>query len=340
MIIMGIITRDIGIDLGTSTVKIYIKGKGIVLNEPSVVAINNLTGEILCVGKQAKEMLGRTPDNIITIKPIREGVIADFNVTRNMLNMFIDKVLPKSFFRKLRLVISIPYGITDVEERAVEGVAYKTGAKDVFLIEEVMAAAIGSSINIAKAEGSMIVNIGSGTTEIAVMSLGGMVICNSIKTAGNVFDRDIVDYVKDKFNVLIAENDAEEVKKQIGCAYTMLTDEKMSIKGRSLKTGLPETVYLTTKNIKEAINTSLLKIVKAMRETLEKTPPELSADIMQNGIIISGGCANIKNIDKFFSEEINVPIRLAEDFENTVIKGIGATLENIAVLKKAVKTRR
>ncbi|MDD2376407.1 MAG: rod shape-determining protein [Clostridia bacterium] len=337
---MGIMSRDIGVDLGTSNVRIFVKGRGIVLNEPSVVAINKITGEVLAVGHSAKEMLGRTPDSIVAVRPLKDGVIADFDSTRMMLETFISKVIPKSLFLKPRLVISIPYGITDVEERAVEGVAYKAGAKEVYLIEEVMAASFGSRIKVEQAEGSMIVDIGGGTSEMAVLSLGGIVVSSSLRLAGEKFDKDIVEYVRNKFNCIIAETDAEEVKKQIGSAYATMTEEKFTVKGRNLNTGLPEDITLTTKDIQMAIMESIEKIVKTIKLTLEQTPPELSADIMDHGIIITGGSALIKNLDRYISGELGLPVHIAENPLDCVIKGIGATLDSIQVLKKAIKTKK
>lgn len=337
---MGIMSRDIGVDLGTSNVRIFVKGRGVVLNEPSVVAINKLTGEVLAVGTAAKEMLGRTPDNIIAVKPLKDGVIADFDCTRMMLETFISKIMPKSLFARPRMVISIPYGITDVEERAVEGVAYKAGAKEVYLIEEIMAASFGSKIKVERAEGSMIVDIGGGTSEMAVLSLGGIVVSNSLRIGGEKFDKDIVEYVKHKFNCIISEADAEEVKKDIGSAYATMTEEKHTVKGRNLNTGLPENVTLTTRDVQEAIMSSIERIVKAIKATLEQTPPELSADIMEHGVIIAGGSASIKNLDRYISGELGIPVHIAENPLDCVIKGLGTTLDSIEVLKKAVKTKK
>ena len=337
---MGIMSRDMGIDLGTSNIRIHIKGKGVVLSEPSVVSINKITGEVLSVGNQAKEMLGRTPPNIVAIKPLKDGVIADFGATKMLLQALVSKVMQKNLFARPRLVVSIPSGITDVEERAVEGVAYKTGARDVFLMEEVMAAAIGAGLKIEQPEGAMIVDIGGGTSEIAVLSLGGIVVCNSIKIAGDKLDKDIVEYIKKEFNVLIGETEAEEVKKQIGSATAAMTEEKMNIKGRSLGTGLPETITITTLNINDAICDSLAEIARVIKLTLEETPPEIASDIMERGIIISGGCAQIKNIDRYISAETGIPVFIAENPSECVAKGVGMALDNIEVLKRAIKTRR
>mgnify|MGYP006067730489 CR=1 FL=1 len=337
---MGIISKDIGIDLGTSNIRIHVKGRGMVLSEPSVVAINKITGEILAVGNQAKEMVGRTPDNIIAVKPLKDGVIADFEGTRMLIQTLISRVIPKSLFSKPRLVVSIPSGITDVEERAVQGVAYKAGAKDVFLMEEAMAAAIGAKIKVEQPEGSMIVDLGGGTSEMAVLSLGGIVVTNSIKVAGDKLDRDIIEYIKQNFNVIIGEGEAEEVKKQIGAATASMTEEKMSIKGRNLTTGLPQTITVTTDDINKAMKDSLYEILRVMKLTLEETPPEIASDIMERGIVLSGGCSQIKNIDRFISEETGMPVFLAEDPETCVLKGLGMALDSIEILKKTTLARK
>ncbi len=337
---MGIISRDIGVDLGTSYIRIHVKGRGVVLSEPSVVAINKITNEVLAVGSQAKEMLGRTPENIIALKPLKDGVIADFNATRLLMQTLISKVIPKSLFSRPRLVISVPSGITDVEERAVEGVAYKAGAKDVYLMEESMAAAIGARLKVEHPEGSMIIDIGGGTSEIAVLSLGGIVVSNSIKCAGDRLDRDIVEYVKQKFNVIVGVVEAEEVKKQIGAATAAMTEEKVNIKGRNLGNGLPQTITLTTSDVNSAIIDSLHEIIRVLKLTLEHTPPEIASDIMENGIVLCGGCAQIKNLDRFISKEVGMPVHVADNPSECVARGVGAALENIQILKKSVKTKR
>ncbi len=337
---MGIMSKDIGVDLGTSNIRIHVKGKGVVLEEPSVVAINKITSEILAVGKQAKEMLGRTPDNIIAVKPLKDGVIADFSATRMLIQTLISRVIPKSIFSKPRLVVSIPSGITDVEERAAEGVSYKAGAKDVYLIEEIMAAAIGSGIKVEQPEGTMIVDIGGGTSEMAVLSLGGIVVSNSIKIAGEKLDADIVESIKQKYNVIIGVGEAEEVKKQIGAATTTMTEDKLSIKGRNLTTGLPETITVTTSDINEAISDSLKEILRLVKLTLEQTPPELASDIMERGIVLTGGLSNLRNIDRYLSENTGIPVFIAQEPCLCVAKGVGLALNSIEVLKKAVKTRK
>ena len=337
---MGIISKDIGIDLGTSNIRIHIKGRGIVLTEPSVVAINKITGEVLAVGNQAKEMIGRTPDNIVALKPLKDGVIADFGSARALIQNLISRVVEKSLFYRPRIVVSIPSGITDVEERAVEGVVYKSGAKEVYLMEEVMAAAIGSGLKVEKPEGAMIVDLGGGTSEMAVLSLGGIVVSKDIKIAGEKLDKDIVEYIKQHFNVIIGEGEAEEVKKQIGAATAAMTEDKMNVKGRNLITGLPETITVTTQDINEAMKDSLNEIIRMIKLTLEETPPELAADIMERGITLSGGLAMLKNIDRLINNETGMPVFIAEEPDKSVIRGVGAALDNIEMLKKATKTRR
>lgn len=336
---MKSISKEIGIDLGTSYTRICVRGRGVVLSEPTVVAINKITGEILAVGNQAKEMLGRTPDNIVAVRPLKDGIIADFEATRMLIQNLVYRVVPKSLFYKPKIVITIPSDITDVEERAVEGVGYKVGAKAVYSMEEVMAAAIGAGLQIERPEGSMIVDIGGGTSEMAVLSLGGIVTENSVKVAGDKLDKDIVEYIRTKFNVLIGETEAEEIKKQIGTASSAMTEEKMSVKGRNLSTGLPETVTVTTLDINEAIKDSLEIILKAIKTTLENTPPELSSDVMGKGIVLSGRGALLKNIDRYINEQTGIPVFIAEAPGECVARGVSMALENIEVLKKSVKGR-
>lgn len=337
---MKFVAKDIGIDLGTSTTLVYVKGAGIVLNEPTVVAINNITGEVLAVGAQAKEMLGRTPENIVAVKPLKGGVIANFYGTKMMLEEFINKCTNKSFFAKPRVVICVPSGITDVEERAVEETAYLSGAKEVYVMEEAMAAAIGAGIKVDSPEGAMIVDIGGGTTEIAVISLGGIVVSNAIRTAGDDIDHDIIEYIKNKYDVIIGETMAEEIKNTIGAAFSSMTEEKMQVKGRNLSTGLPATITVSSSDIETAMRRIMEDIVKTINLTLEKTPPELAADIMEKGIVISGGGAYIKNIDRYISDKIGIPILIANNPLECVARGAGQALSNIEVLKKSVKNRR
>lgn len=332
--------KDIGIDLGTSTTLVYVKGSGIVLNEPTVVAINDITGEVLAVGGAAKEMLGRTPDNIIAVKPLKGGVIANFYGTRMMLEEFISKSVKKSILTKPRVVICVPSGITDVEAMAVEQVANDAGAKEVYIMEEAMAAAIGAGIKVDSPEGSMIVDIGGGTTEVAVVSLGGIVASNTIRQAGDNLDHDIIEYIKDKYNVIIGENIAEEIKNTIGAAFSSMTEEKMQVKGRNLSTGLPDTITVMTSDVEQAMHRILEEIVKTINLTLEKTPPELAADIMEKGIIICGGGAYIKNIDRYISDKVGIPVLTAANPLECVARGAGSALSNIEVLKKATKNRR
>ena len=310
------------------------------LSEPAVVAINQITGEILAVGNQAKEMIGRTPDSIVAFKPLKDGVIADFESTRALMQNLISRVVQKSLFYRPRIVVSIPSGITDVEERAVEGVVYKSGAKEVYLMEEVMAAAIGSGLEVEKPEGAMIVDLGGGTSEMAVLSLGGIVVSNSVKIAGEKLDKDIVEYIKQKFNVIIGDGEAEEVKKQIGAATAAMTEDRMEVKGRNLLTGLPETITVTTEDINEAMKDSLNEILRIIKLTLEQTPPELASDIMERGITLSGGLSLLRNIDRLISDETGMPVFIADEPEKCVVKGVGMALDNIEVLKKATKTRK
>ena len=337
---MKLMAKDIGIDLGTSTTLVYVKGSGVVLNEPTVVAINDITGEVLAVGGAAKEMLGRTPDNIMAVKPLKGGVIANFYGTRMMLEEFISKAVKKSMLTKPRVVICVPSGITDVEAMAVEQVATDAGAKEVYIMEEAMAAAIGAGIKVDSPEGSMIVDIGGGTTEVAVISLGGIVASNAIRLAGDNLDHDIIEYIKDKYNVIIGENIAEEIKNTIGAAFSSMTEERMQVKGRNLSTGLPHTITVTTSDIEKAMSKILEEIVKTINLTLEKTPPELASDIMERGIIICGGGAYIKNIDRYISDKVGIPVLIATNPLECVARGAGSALSNIEVLKKANKTRR
>lgn len=337
---MSILAKDIGIDLGTSFTRIYVKGKGIVLREPSVVAINGITSEVLAVGDVAKEMLGRTPDNILAVRPLKGGVIANFYGTRMMLEQFFSKVVERTIFSKPRVVVCVPSGVTDVEERAVEEVVYSSGAKEVYVMEEAMAAAIGAGLKVDGPEGAMIVDIGGGTTEVAVISLGGIVCSNSIRLAGEDIDKDIVEYIKNKKNVIIGEAAAEELKNTIGAAYSSMTEERMQIKGRELKAGLPATITVCTSEVQEAMQRVIEEILRTINETLERTPPELAADIMEKGIVLSGGGAYIKNIDRYINSIIGIPVHIADNPTDCVIRGTGIALNNIEVLKKAAKKRR
>lgn len=325
--------KDFGIDLGTSNTLVLLRGRGIVLNEPSVVAIDKATGEVLATGNEAKEMLGRTPDTIKAVRPLQDGVIADFNATQLMLKSIMYKVCQRYNAGRPRVIVGIPSGITEVEERAVEETILRAGAKEVFLIEEPMAAAIGANLDVAEPAGNIIVDIGGGTTEVAVISLGGIVISNSIRTAGDELNEDIINYVKREMGLAIGENTAEEIKKEIGCAMPLVTESKMQIKGRNITTGLPMTAVITSTQVEEAIRESINEIVETIKITLEKTPPELASDIAIKGIIISGGGSLIKNFDKLLSEATKMPVYLAENPLECVVRGTGKTLEDLEKLK-------
>lgn len=333
-------SRDIGIDLGTANLLVTLKGKGIVLNEPSVVAIDARSGQIMATGIEAKEMLGRTPDTIKAIRPLQDGVIADFSATELMLKNIITKVCQKYNAGKPRIVVGVPSGITEVEERAVEEAVMQAGAKEVYLIEEPMAAAIGANLDVAEPSGSIIVDIGGGTTEVAVISLGGIVVSHSLRIAGDELDEDIVNYIKKEMNIAIGETTAEQLKLQIGCATPLMTELSMEISGRDLNTGLPKTAIVTSSQIQEAIKSSINSIVEVIKMTLEKTPPELASDIMEKGIILAGGGALIKNLDKLLSEKTKMPVYIAENPLDCVVKGTGKTLEDLEKLKHVLINAR
>lgn len=333
-------SKDIGIDLGTANILVTVKGKGIVLNEPSVVAIDNKTGEIVATGIEAKEMLGRTPENIRAIRPMQDGVIADFSATELLLKNIISKVCTMYNAGKPRVVVGVPSGITEVEERAVEEAVIQAGAKEVYLIEEPMAAAIGANLDVAEPSGSIIVDIGGGTTEVAVISLGGIVISNSLRIAGDELDQDIVNYVKRELNVAIGETTAEQLKIQIGCATPLMTDLSMEVRGRDLNNGLPRNIIVTSTQIQESIENSLNDIIDIVKVTLEKTPPELASDIMEKGIVLTGGGALIKNLDKLLSERTRMPVYVAENPLDCVVKGTGKTLEDLEKLKAVLVNSR
>ena len=333
-------SKDIGIDLGTANILVTLKGKGIVLKEPSVVAINRKTGNIMATGNEAKEMLGRTPDQIKAVRPMKDGVIADFTATQLMLKNIIEKVEKRYSIGRPRVVVGVPSGITEVEERAVEESVIQAGAKEVYLIEEPMAAAIGASIDVAEPSGSIIVDIGGGTTEVAVISLGGIVISHSLRVAGDELDEDIVNYIKREMNLAIGETTAEQIKMQIGCAMPLMTETPMEIRGRDLNDGLPKTLTITSSQIEKAIKESVYKIVDIVKITLEKTPPELASDIMEKGIVLAGGGALIKNLDKLLSLETGMPVYIAEEPLDSVVRGTGKTLEDIERLKTVLVSAR
>ena len=340
MSIFGLGDKDIGIDLGTANVLVTLKGKGIVLNEPSVVAIDRKAHKILATGHEAKEMLGRTPEQIKAVRPMQDGVIADFTATQLMLKNIIYKICQRYRIGKPRVVVGVPSGITEVEERVVEEAILQAGAKEVYLMEEPMAAAIGAGLEIAEPSGSIIVDIGGGTTEVAVISLGGIVVSNSIRIAGDELDENIINYVKREMNLAIGDTTAEQIKKEIGCAMPLVTELTMDVSGRDLTTGLPQTLKITSTQVEEAIHESVEKIVDTIRQTLERTPPELSSDIMEKGIVLAGGGALIKNIDKLVAEKTEMPVYIATDPLECVVKGTGKTLEDLERLKTVLINSR
>ena len=329
-------SRDLGIDLGTANVLVSISKKGIIYREPSVVAIKKDTEEVIAFGNEAKEMLGRTPENIRVIRPLKDGVIADFTATKLMLSAIINKVEKQFKLLKPRVVIGVPSGITEVEKRAVQEVVISSGAREVYLIEEPMAAAIGSNLNIEEPTGNMIVDIGGGTTEVAVISLGGIVTSASIRIAGDEMTEDIINYAKRYMDLIIGEVTAEEIKNEIGCAAPFMTELKMIIGGRDAKTGLPVKREITSTEVEFATKESIRKIIDGIKQTLEITPPELSADIIVNGIVLTGGGALIKNLDKLISEKTGIHVIVADNPLDCVANGTTAILENINTLKNVL----
>ena len=323
--------QDIGIDLGTATVIAYAKGKGIVLREPSVVAVDNNTGEVLAVGKEARRMLGRTPGNIVATRPLRDGVISNYTVTEKMLKYFINRVCGKFIFAP-RIMICIPSQVTEVEKKAVIDAASQAGARKVYLIEEPIAAAIGAGLDISKPCGNMVFDIGGGTTDIAVISLGGSVVSSSIKVAGDKFDEAIVKYIKRKHNVVIGERTAEDLKINIGCVYPKIQDMEMDIRGRDLATGLPKTVTVRSSEMLEALIEPAMMVVDAVHGVLEKTPPELAADISDRGIYMTGGGCLIDGLDKLLQEKTGINVMIAQDAVSCVALGTGKALDNLDAL--------
>ena len=325
--------QDIGIDLGTATILVYVKGKGIVLREPSVVAIDKNTNEVLAVGQEARKMLGRTPGNIIALRPLKDGVISDYTITEKMLKYFITKVCGKFVFSP-RIMICVPSRVTEVEKKAVIDAANHAGARKVFLIEEPIAAAIGAGIDIGKPYGSMIVDIGGGTTDIAVISLGGAVKSMSLKMAGDKFDDAIIKYVKKQKNVIIGERTAEDIKRNIGCMFPKTVLERMDVKGRDLNTGLPVEIELTSEEIFDALKPCADIIVEGVHAILEETPPELSADISERGIYITGGGGLVNGLDRLLEERTGIPVMIAEDAQSCVAIGTGKALNHIELLEQ------
>lgn len=328
--------RRIGIDLGTANTLVFIPGKGIVVNEPSVVAVSPVENIVLAVGNQAREMLGRTPDNIVASRPMKDGVIADYRVTEAMLKYFINKVTGKVRVFKPEIMISIPAGVTSTERRAVIDAAVKAGAKSAYVVKEPLLAAIGAGIPIHNASGNMIINIGGGTSEIAVISLGGVVAAHSARVGGNKFDQAISDYIKRKYGLAVGDRTAEDIKKEIGSAIAQVKEEHMDVRGRDLMGGLPKTIKISSNEVTEALQDELREVINAIKKVFQETPPELAADIMDKGMILSGGGALLRNLDQLITKTIGVPCYVADDPLFCVIKGIGIALDNLDVYKRTI----
>ncbi len=334
--VFSLISSDLAIDLGTANTLVFAKGQGIVVNEPSIVAINKTNGEIEAVGREAKEMLGRTPGNIVAIRPMKDGVIADFKVTERMLNYFIQKAHGRKMLVHPRIVIGVPSEITQVEKRAVVDSAYRAKASEVHLVEQAMMAAIGAGLPITEPSGNMIVDIGGGTTDVAVISLSGIVYSRSVRVAGNEMDDAIMQYLKRKYNLLIGERTAEQIKIQLGSAYPLERPATMEVRGRNLIEGVPKTVTIGDKEIRESLSDCVATIVNAIRVALERTPPELSADISDRGIVLTGGGAMLKNLDHRIREETGLPVSIAEDPLASVVLGTGKMLTDFRLLRRII----
>ena len=336
--LLGLISHDIGIDLGTANTLVYVRGQGIVINELSVVAINTKTKQVLAIGDEAKKMVGKTPASIIATRPLVDGVVSDFEVTEQMLKYFINKVHKESYsvFPRPRVVVGIPSGVTEVEKRAVEDAATNAGARQTFLIEEPMAAAIGSRLPIQDAAGSMIVDIGGGTTEVAIISLGGIVASRSLRIAGDELSEDIIKYAREEFNLQIGERTAENIKIAIGSAYALKDAKPVPMRGRDLVTGLPKQIMIEPDQVREALAKSVREIVEAIKITIEETPPELVADIMERGIYLAGGGALLKGLDEMIRRETKMPVHIADDPLTAVARGTGLVLEDIDALKEVL----
>ena len=336
--LFGHLTQDIGIDLGTANTLVYVKGRGIVINEPSVVAVNQRTGQILAIGREAKKMVGKTPSHIVATRPLVDGVVSDFEITQQMLRYFINKVNQDrfSFFRRPRVLIGIPSGVTEVEKRAVIEATLNAGARQAFLIDEPMAAAIGARLPVIDAAGNMVVDIGGGTTEIAVISLGGVVLSRSLRIAGDEMNEDIVRYSRDEFNILIGDKTAEEAKIAIGSAYPQRERLTFPLRGRDLVSGLPKEVIATDEHIREALSRSIRIIVNNIKTIVEETPPELLADVMQHGIILAGGGSLIRGMDKLIANQTGIPVRMMEDPLTAVVRGTGIVLDDMEHLREVL----
>ncbi len=332
--ILSWVSSDLAIDLGTANTLVYVKGKGIVLNEPSVVAIQRDTGKVLKVGKEAKIMVGRTPGNIVAIRPMKDGVIADFKYTEAMLRYFIQKVHNRKALIRPRIIISVPSGVTQVERRAVRDSAQSAGAREVYLIEEPMAAAIGAGLPITEANGNMVIDIGGGTTDIAIISLAGIVYSRSVRTGGNKMDEAIIQAIKKKYNLLVGERTAEEIKIEIGSAFPIEENKNLEVKGRDLVSGIPKTIVINEEEIRDALIEPVTQIVEGVKTALENTPPELSADIVDKGIVLAGGGALLRGLDILLREETSLPITIADDPLSTIVLGTGQALNEIELLKQ------
>jgi len=332
--LLGLFSNDLAIDLGTANTLVSVKGKGIVINEPSVVAIKDdrHKKKVLAVGKAAKEMVGKTPKNIVAIRPMKNGVIADFSVTEEMIRYFIQKVHNRKGLIRPRIVICVPYGLTQVERKAVKESAMSAGAREVYLIEEPMAAAIGAGLPVKDPQGSMVIDIGGGTTEIGVISLGGLVVSKSIRVAGDKFDRSIVDYINKKYNLIIGERVAEEIKMEIGSAVKLPEELKMAVQGKNRISGLLETITVTSEDIREALKEPVKEIGEALKQVLEETPADLAGDIVENGIVLTGGGALLKGLDTYLSDLVLLPVYIAEEPLLAVAKGTGKVLDEIEIL--------
>jgi len=332
----GFLGRDLAVDLGTANTLVYERGRGIVLNEPSVVAINQNTGGIVAVGAEAKRMVGRTPGNIVAIRPLKDGVIADFDTTERMLRYFIQKVHKRRFLAKPRVVICVPSGITGVEQRAVKDAGYAAGARKVYIIEEPMAAAIGAGLPIHEPTGNMVVDIGGGTSEVAVISLGGVVTSLSIRTGGDELDDALVQFVKKEYSLMLGERTAEEIKTTVGTAFPVPDESSAELRGRDLVTGLPRTIVVTAEEIRRALDEPLTRIVDAVKTTLDRTPPELCGDIMDRGIVLTGGGALLKGLDERLRHETGMPVIIAEQPLNCVVNGSGKCVEEFEALQQVL----
>lgn len=338
--IFGKISKDVGIDLGTANTLVYVKGRGIVINEPSVVALNQKTGQILAIGNEAKRMVGRTPAHIVATRPLVEGVISDFEVAEQMLRYFINQVHRKSlaFLPRPRVVIGVPCGVTEVEKRAVEDATRNAGAREVYLIEQPMSAAIGARLPIQDPAGNMIVDIGGGTCEVAVISLGGIVVSKSLRIAGDKLNDDIIHYARDEFKLLLGEKTAEDIKIAIGSAYELEKEMEATMRGRDLINGLPKEIIVNDGQIREAMQRSVKTLVNTIKSTVEQTPPELVADIMERGIVLAGGGSLLRGLDRLVAEETQMPVRVAEDPLTAVVRGCGVVLEDIERLREVLVT--